>query len=757
MAKKKEEIVTIKQTIIDADFKDVMEDSYLNYSLEVLLSRAVPDIRDGFKPVQRRIIYDMDELKVYYNSQYKKCGRIVGDTMGKYHPHGDSSIYEALVRIAQSWQLNIPLIDGHGNFGNIDGDCAAASRYTECRLSKITNEMLGELKNIVNFIPNFDETEEEPEVLPCKFPNLLVNGSDGIAVGLTTYIPTHNLVEVNNMLIAYLKKDPSFEDKKLGKENPLSNAKLLEILNGPDFPTGGIIVNKKDLLDIYSTGEGKILVRGKVKEETINGKPCLIIYEIPYTSTGRKETLVNKIAELILNKKIEDVNEVRDESDKEGIRIVVEMKKGADFKKVENKLYKLSPLQDTYTVRLVAVRKNGIKNFSLKEYCKEFIDFQREIYLKEYQVKLAKAIAKSEILEGLVIARDYIDIIIDAIRHAEKVEYAKRCLMTGNTSNIKWQSKKNEQTAKKFSFTEAQAENILSTTLRRLNNLEFDEIQNNLDSLRKEIENYKNIIADSKLLDKSIITKLQSISKEYGTPRKTEIMDTQIVLYKEEKKYENCNILYDKYGYIKLLDDSNYSKLEEIAFENCKLNTKTTTEDKLWCFSNKGNIYQLKLDGITFNKTKDRGFFLESKLGNNKIEGEIIFVTTQNTIKKKLIFITKKGFVKIVDNSEFISTRTITQSTKLSPDDEILKIIEIDENLESLFVLNSTMYLKFAIKEISEMKKIGVGVVSIKTEENLIDAFPIYKDTKEIKLLNGKIFKVDTLKTQKRGSKGTKY
>lgn len=747
---KKEDQKEIVQKILDVDFKEIMETSYLEYSLEVLGERAIPNIKDGLKPVQRRVLYDMDVLHIPYNSSYRKCARIVGDTMGKYHPHGDSSIYGALVNMAQDFKMSIPLIDGHGNFGNIDGDGAAAMRYTESRLSKIASLMLGPLENIVPFQPNFDETDKEPVVLPCKFPNLLLNGTDGIAVGLISSIPTHNLVELNNMLIAYIKKDPTSADRALGKENPLTVAKLLDILNGPDFPTGGTIVNKKDLLDIYSTGEGKIIVRGKVVEEVIDGKPCLVITEIPYSSSGKKEALIEKIATLILDKKLDGVNEIKDESDKE-LRIVIECKKGTDLSKIENKLYKLSPLQDSLTIRFVAIRDCGIKTFSLKDYCREFVDFQRLIYTKEFEEKLKKDLQKEEILNGLVIAMDYIDIIIDAIRHAEKVEFAKRCLMTGNTSNIKWSSKKNETTAKKFSFTEAQAENILSTTLRKLNTLEFEEIIDNLDNLRKEIENIKNILSDSKQLDKIIINHLQAISKEYGVERKTNITDSTIVEYKEEKKYDPCNILYDKYGYIKIMDDSNFSKLEESNFENCKLARQTTTEDNLWCFTNEGMMYQLKLDKIPFNKTKDRGFFLEPKIGK-PIEGKVIFVTTRDT-SNKFIFLTKKGFIKIVDKKELESTRTITNSTKLQDGDEVLKMFEINDDNKEILIVDDKNYLKFDIEEIAEQKKTAVGVASIKTSTEIIDASLVVDDKA---FINMKEIDTLSLKKQKRGSKGSK-
>jgi DNA gyrase subunit A len=643
----------------------------------------------------------------------------------------------------------------------VDSDCHSFSangffnHNTEARLSKISaQEIVAEVEYTVPYQPNFDETEKEPVVLPVKYPNLLVNGTEGIAVGLTAAVPPHNLIETNNMIIAFIKKDPSKEKRALGKENPITIAELLVFLSGPDFPTGGRITNKKDLLDIYTTGEGKISVRGKIEEEVINGRTALIITEIPYSSSGRKEALVSKIAELILNKKIEDVNEIRDESDA-NIRIVIDCKKGADLEKIKNKLYKLSPLQDTISVKMNAIRKCGFKTFNLKDYCREFVDFQREIYTKEFQARLKKAEEKAEILEGFMIVKDYIDVIIDAIRHAEKIEYAKNCLMTGSIDHINFQIKKHEKVAKTFSFTEAQSEAILSTTLRRLNNLEFVEMAKKLDELKKNIDKYKEILSDEKQLDKTIIAKLQALSKEYGTPRKTIIEDSTIVEYVEAKKYEPCNVVFDKFGYIKILDDSNYNKLEPNAFENCKLDVKTTTEDYLWAFTDKGFMYQIKLDGIPFNKTKDRGFFLENKIGKN-IEGEVIYVSTKMTTAKELIFLSKKGFIKRVPTEEFVTIRTITNSTKLGKDDDILKIFEVKDLKDDIVIATNTNYLRFSISEISELKKVSQGIVSIKTTTDLTDACIITEETPII-TLNNKTIETKDIKKQKRGGKGTKF
>ncbi len=748
MSKRKKEVEEIIEKIIEADFKETMEQSYIDYSIEVITERALPDIRDGLKPVQRKSIYTFEELGITKDKPYKKSARLVGETMGKYHPHGDSSIYEAIVRMTQPFMLNYPLIDGHGNWGSIDGDSAAAMRYSECRLEKISNELIDGLKSgTVKFVPNFDEEETEPLVLPARFPNLLVNGTEGIAVGLVSSIPTHNLRDTINMIIHYMKKS---------SKKGVNTAELLDILKGPDFPTGGIVTNVEELLDVYKTGEGKISIRAKLVEENINGKPCLIVTEIPYTYSGRKASLVDKISKVILSKKIDELVEIKDESSKEGIRIVIECKKGSDLEKVANKLYKFTPLQDSMVVRFNGTIGKELIPFNLIDYCKYFTDFQEEIYTKEYITKKAKLDKKKEIYEGLVKSIDFIDTIIDLIRHAEKVEFAKRCLMTGNVNNIKFALKKNEQIAKKFNFTELQAEAILETTLRKLNTLEVETLINTLKEIENEISICNKILSSKEELHKIIINRLTKIAKEYGRDRLTELKNATIIEYEEEVKIYEANVVYDKYGYIKMFDEKTIGKVDEITFENCKLNKKTDSTDILWAFSDEGNMYQIKLSTLPFNKQNDRGTLLEVKVGK-KIEGDIIFVTTQND-EGKLIFLTKKGFIKIVDKKEFISTRTITNSTKLNPDDKILKIIEIkDEN--AIIVNTEEKYLNFDISEISELKKTSVGVVSIKItdKEEVKDVILYNKENTEEVTLNNKQYKVQDLKVQKRGSKGTKF
>ena len=418
--------------IIRTEYSEVMKKSYIDYAMSVIIARALPDVRDGLKPVQRRTLYDMYELGIRYDKPYRKCARIVGDTMGKYHPHGDSSIYESLVVMAQDFKKGMILVDGHGNFGSIEGDGAAAMRYTEARLAKFTQEAyLGDLdKNIIDFGPNFDETEKEPLVLPVRVPNLLINGAEGIAVGMATSIPTHNLCEVLDAVKAYMKNDQ------------ISTKQLMKYMKGPDFPTGGIVVNKDDLLNIYETGQGKIKVRGKVEvEEQKGGKKLLVITEIPYTMIGSGiGKFLNDVCGLVESKKTSDIVDISNQSSKEGIRIVLELKKGADVENLKNMLYKKTRLEDTFGVNMLAVANDRPETLGLKAIIEHHVDFQFELMTRKYTTMLAKEQEKSEVQEGLIKACDVIDLIIEILRGSKSVKDARACLVSGVTENIKFKS-----------------------------------------------------------------------------------------------------------------------------------------------------------------------------------------------------------------------------------------------------------------------------------------------------------------------------
>ena len=454
------------ETIIRTDYAEVMQKSYIDYAMSVIVSRALPDVRDGLKPVQRRTLYDMYELGIRYDRPYRKCARIVGDTMGKYHPHGDSSIYDALVVMAQDFKKGQALVDGHGNFGSIEGDGAAAMRYTEARLEKITQEVyLADLdKNVIDFVPNFDETEKEPQVLPVRIPNLLVNGAEGIAVGMATSIPPHNLGEVVDAVKAYMKN-----------EN-ITTKGLMRYLKGPDFPTGGIVVNQDELLKIYETGSGKIRIRGRVEvEQGKNGKQNLVITEIPYTMIGANiGKFLNDVAALVETKKTTDIMDISNQSSKEGIRIVLELRRGADVENLKNLLYKKTKLEDTFGVNMLAVAQCRPETLGLKEIIEHHVDFQFELCTRKYQTLLAKEVERKEVQEGLIKACDVIDLIIEILRGSKNQVQVKECLVSGTTKGIKFKSKTSETMAKMLNFTERQATAILEMRLYKLIGLEVE-------------------------------------------------------------------------------------------------------------------------------------------------------------------------------------------------------------------------------------------------------------------------------------------
>ena len=477
---------TKQENVIATDYADVMQKSYIDYAMSVIISRALPDVRDGLKPVQRRTLYDMYELGIRYDRPYRKCARIVGDTMGKYHPHGDSSIYEALVVMAQDFKKGKILVDGHGNFGSIEGDGAAAMRYTEARLEKLTQEVfLADLdKNVVDFMPNFDETEKEPQVLPVKIPNLLVNGADGIAVGMATSIPPHNLGEVVDAVKAYIKN------------NDISVKGLMRYLKGPDFPTGGLVVNKDDLLNIYETGSGKLRLRGKVEVEKLKGgRQQLVITEIPYTMIGANiGKFLNDVASLVETKKTTDIVDISNQSSKEGIRIVLELKKDADVENLTNMLYKKTRLEDTFGVNMLAVADGRPETLSLKQIIEHHVDFVFEITTRKYKTLLGKELEKKEIQEGLIKACDVIDLIIEILRGSKSRDQVKKCLVEGVTEGIKFKSKASEKAAKNLKFTENQATAILEMRLYRLIGLEIEALQAEYDQTMKNIASYEDIL-----------------------------------------------------------------------------------------------------------------------------------------------------------------------------------------------------------------------------------------------------------------------
>ena len=515
--------------IIRTEYSDLMKKSYIDYAMSVIIARALPDVRDGLKPVQRRTLYDMYELGIRYDRPYRKCARIVGDTMGKYHPHGDSSIYEALVVMAQDFKKGQVLVDGHGNFGSIEGDGAAAMRYTEARLTKFTQEVcLADLdKNVIDFGPNFDETEKEPLVLPMRVPNLLVNGAEGIAVGMATSIPTHNLGEVIDAVKAYMKNDA------------VSTRQLMKYIKGPDFPTGGIVVNKDDLLNIYETGQGKIKIRGRVEvEELKGGRKQLVITEIPYTMIGTGiGKFLNDVAGLVESKKTTDIVDISNQSSKEGIRIVLELKRGADVENLKNMLYKKTRLEDTFGVNMLAVADGRPETLSLKKIIEHHVDFQFELATRKYTTLLEKEKEKSEVQEGLIKACDVIDLIIEILRGSKSVKDARACLVNGVTDNITFKSSISKKMAALLRFTERQATAILEMRLYRLIGLEIEALRREHEETLKNIARYEDILNNYDSMAGVIMEDLDRFKKEYGRKRRTSIENAAEAVF-EEKKIE---------------------------------------------------------------------------------------------------------------------------------------------------------------------------------------------------------------------------
>ena len=589
-----------EEQIIRTEYSELMQKSYIDYAMSVIIARALPDVRDGLKPVQRRTLYDMYELGIRYDKPYRKCARIVGDTMGKYHPHGDSSIYDALVVMAQDFKKGLPLVDGHGNFGSIEGDGAAAMRYTEARLQKITQEAyLADLdKDVVNFVPNFDETEKEPEVLPVKVPNLLLNGAEGIAVGMTTSIPPHNFGEVIDGVIAYMK-DPD-----------INTEQMMQYIPGPDFPTGGIVANKDELLAVYSTGMGKIKIRGKVEvEKGKGGKDRLVITEIPYTMIGANiGKFLNDIYSLVEAKKTSDIVDITNQSSKEGIRIVLELKKGADVENLKNLLYKKTKLEDTFGVNMLAVADGKPETMGIVPIIRHHVNFQYELATRKYQTLLAKERDKKEIQEGLIKATDVIDLIIEILRGSKNVKDARACLTDGITDNINFKSEQSKRDAAKLRFTERQTTAILEMRLQKLIGLELEALLKDHDETLKNIAKYEDILGSRAAMAKVIIKELESFKKEYAKPRKT-VIDNLEEAVVEEKKIEEMDVVFlmDRFGYAKTVDVATYERNKEAANTENRYILTCKNTDKICIFTNKGQMHLLKVLDLPYGKFRDKG------------------------------------------------------------------------------------------------------------------------------------------------------
>ena len=628
--------------IIRTEYSELMKKSYIDYAMSVIIARALPDVRDGLKPVQRRTLYDMYELGIRYDKPYRKCARIVGDTMGKYHPHGDSSIYDALVVMAQEFKKGMALVDGHGNFGSIEGDGAAAMRYTEARLAKITQEAyLADLdKNIVDFMPNFDETEKEPEVLPVRVPNLLINGADGIAVGMATSIPPHNLAEVIDAVEAYMKHED------------ISTKQLMKYIKGPDFPTGGIVVNKDDLLEIYESGAGKIKVRGKVEvEEMKGGKKRLVITEIPYTVIGAGiGKFLNDVCALVETKKTNDIVDISNMSSKEGIRIVIELKKGADVENLTNMLYKKTRLEDTFGVNMLAVADGRPETMGLKKIIEHHVDFQFELATRKYKTLLAKERDRKEIQEGLIKACDVIDLIIEILRGSQSVADARACLTQGITENIKFKSGISRKMAAMLRFTERQANAILEMRLYKLIGLEIEALMKEHEETLKNIARYEDILNNYDSMAEVIIEDLEHFKKEYARKRRTVVENGQEAVY-EEKKVEEQEVVFlmDRFGYAKTVDVATYERNKEAADAENKWIVNCINTGKLCVFTNTGKMHQIKVLDLPYGKFRDKGQPIDNVSNYDSTQEMVVYMCDELQLRyAKLLFATKQGMIKKV-------------------------------------------------------------------------------------------------------------
>ena len=809
------------EQIIKTEYSDLMQKSYIDYAMSVICQRALPDIRDGLKPVQRRVLYAMDQLGLNYDKPHRKSARIVGDTMGKYHPHGDSSIYEALVVLEQDFKKGMALVDGHGIFGSIEGDGAAAMRYTEAKLKKFTQEVyLADLdKNVVDFVPNFDETEKEPEVLPVRVPNVLINGAEGIAVGMTTNVPTHNLSEVIDAVIAYMDN------------NDITNEELMQYVKGPDFPTGGLVVNKSELLSIYESGTGKIKLRGKVefeKAEKKSERDKLVISEIPSTMIGAGiGKFLSDVCDLIETKKTQDIVDVSNESSKEGIRIVLELKKNADVDKLINMLYKKTKLEDTFGVNMLAIVDGRPEVLSLKGIIENNVKFQYELQTRKYNTLLAKELEQKEIKEGLIRACDIIDLIIEILRGSNSIKDAKNCLVNGDTSKIHFKNKESELYASNLNFTEKQAQAILDLRLYKLIGLEILALQKDYEGIVERIAQYEEILNNRKAMIKVIKKELLAIQKEYGIPRRTLIEDGKEAVFEEVKFVEQEVVfLMDRFGYAKTIDTSAYERNREAADSENKYVFRCMNTDKVCIFTDNGNLHQVKINDVPFVRFRDKGTPIDN-LGNYDSKDEnIIFISdTTSLAGKKLLFTTKLGMMKLVDSSEFNVTKKTVAATKLNNDDKVVSVVITDavmrpvapdgfgngsgagmtamddefnpvllsggsDDMESGFAgdfeggfgdgfaggfeggleeelhtnqmvvlqTDNGVFLRFSLKEIPEKKKGAVGVRGIKlaSSDYITHVYVLDAGDNMVIEYKGKEVELRKLKTAKRDTKGTK-
>jgi len=742
----------MNDSIIKTEYSEIMQKSYIDYAMSVIVARALPDVRDGLKPVQRRTLYDMHELGIKYDKPYRKSARIVGDTMGKYHPHGDSSIYDALVVMTQDFKKGVPLVDGHGNFGNIEGDGAAAMRYTEARLQKITQEaFLADLdKEVVDFLPNFDETEKEPSVLPAKIPNLLVNGAEGIAVGMATSIPPHNLAEVIDAMKAYMK-DPA-----------ITTRELMKIMPGPDFPTGGIVTNKDELLEIYETGSGKIKIRGKVeKEKAKGGKVNVVISEIPYTMIGANiGKFLSDVAALYETKKTLDIFDISNQSSKDGIRIVIELRKDANVDNFINLLYKKTRLEDTFGVNMLAISNEKPETMGLKRILKECVNFRFEVETKKYKYLLEKELARKEIQEGLIKACNVIDLIIEILRGSKDRAMAKDCLVHGKIDGITFKSRESKIMATQLMFSENQANAILDMRLYKLIGLEVQALIKEHEDTMANIYRYEDILARKDSMAQVIMNDLDAIKKEFKRERKTVIDNCEEAVV-EAPKIEEMEVFFlmDRFGYAKVIDKNTYERNKEAADSENRYVVKCKNTGKICLFTNTGQLHTIKVSDLPFGKFRDKGVPLDNVSNYSSMKENIVAVASQTELNLyRVVFVTKTSMIKIVDGGEFDVAKKTVASTKLADGDEVVSVAIVNDFSHIVLRSSDGYFLRFNLDEIPAMKKTAIGVRGMKlSDKEFIEEVYYAKNAADLTATyHDKEIVLNQIKLGKKGTKGTK-
>ena len=741
------------EQIISTEYSELMQKAYIDYAMSVIVSRALPDVRDGLKPVQRRTLYDMYELGIRSDRPYRKSARIVGDTMGKYHPHGDSSIYDALVVMAQAFKKGLPLVDGHGNFGNIEGDGAAAMRYTEARLQKITEEaFLADLdKDVADFGPNFDETEKEPVVLPVRIPNFLINGSEGIAVGMATSTPPHNLAEVIDAELALLE-DPD-----------ISTEALMRILPGPDFPTGGIIVNREDLPQIYETGQGRLRIRGRVEtEKGRSGHINLVITEIPYTMVGAGiGKFLSDVAALAENKVTNDVIDITNQSSKEGIRIVIELRRDTDVENFKNLLYKKTRLEDTFGVNMLGIMDGRPETMGLRAILEASADFQYEIAGRKYRNLLEKEQKKREIQEGLIQACNVIDLIIEILRGSRDRAMAKRCLVSGDTAKIRFRSDMSREMAEQLHFTEVQADAILDMRLYRLIGLEVEALMKEHEETVANIYKYEDILENRTAMTRVIRADLLSFKKKYGQPRRTEIIQGQEAVYVAPEANEDRELVFvmDRFGYAKTMEPGLFHRNEAAVREAARFCFPCRSGGRICLFTREGQLYTLKTADLPAGKMRDKGTPVDNVSNYDSTKEEIIFAASQEALRlEKVVFVTQSGMVKVVPGTEFDVIKKTVAATKLAEGDLLAYAGELRDAATIVIQSRNGFLLRFAVEEIPEQKKNAIGARGIRLSgDDLVEnAWLLAQGDKPAPDLHGTRVDLSRLRVSKRDGKGTK-